>query len=427
MLRFKDTTTLPTVGLSGFEPPMNEIAAAMQDAVHRFSKEVLRPAGQALDKMTAQEVVVPGSLYWQTIEQAQQIGLMDGGLQGDDVYSAALVEAVVAEELGWGDSGLAISILAGSLPSMMAQALGNQELIDLTRGKVGCWIITQPDKGSDIQILYPERELPPGTPGNRGNLWGRLDGDEIVINGQSAAWVSNGAVAQTAMAYIGADYGDGLLDAKGKPNGMAVILPLDLRGVSKGKPLDKIGQRALPQGEIYFDNVRIPKRFAVALRDGYEANLTSTWSTAGTLMASVFTGAARSAFELALAYCHERKQGGGLLINHQLTRWRLGDMLRRIELCRATARRTIQYAAQAPQTHPYVTAMSKVTVTEEAMKVATEALQLFGGAGTSREFPIEKIFRDCRAAQIEDGENYTLTMRLGLLAGLLYEDGWTKQ
>lgn len=426
MLRLKDTTTLPTVGLTGFEPPLSEIGAAMQDAIHRFSKEVLRPAGQALDKMTAQEVVAPGSLYWQVIEQAAQIGLLDGGLQADDPCTAATVEALVAEELGWGDAGLAISILAGSVVSMMAQALGNQELIELARGKLGCWIITHPDKGSDVQILYPGRELAPGTPGNRGNVWGRMDGEEIVINGQSSAWVSNGAVAQIALAYIGADYGEGLLDAQGKPNGMAVIVPLDLPGVSRGKPLDKIGQRALPQGEVFFDNVRIPKRFAVALREGYEANMASTWSTAGTLMSSVFTGAARAAFEHALAYCHERRQGGDLLIQHQLTRWRLGDMLRRVELCRAMARRSVQYAAQSPQTHPYVTAMAKITVTEEAMKVAAEAFQLFGGCGTSREYPIEKIFRDCRAALIEDGENYMLTMRLGLLAGLLYEDGWTR-
>ncbi|MBV8125530.1 MAG: hypothetical protein JOY60_10245 [Burkholderiaceae bacterium] len=70
--------------------------------------------------------------------------------------------------------------------------------------------------------------------------------------------------------------------------------------------------------------------------------------------------------------------------------------------------------------------MSKVTVTEEAMRIAAKALQLCGGSGTSREYPIEKIFRDCRAAQIEDGENYTLTMRLGLLAGMPNEDGWTR-
>jgi alkylation response protein AidB-like acyl-CoA dehydrogenase len=77
-------------------------------------------------------------------------------------------------------------------------------------------------------------------------------------------------------------------------------------------------------------------------------------------------------------------------------------------------------------THPYVTAAGKVTVTEEAMKVVDEALQLFGGTGLSREYPIEKLYRDARAALIEDGENRVLTMRFGLLAEQLYAEGWSQ-
>jgi alkylation response protein AidB-like acyl-CoA dehydrogenase len=196
--------------------------------------------------------------------------------------------------------------------------------------------------------------------------------------------------------------------------------------VSKGKPLDKIGQRSLPQGEIYFDNVRVPKRFAVALKDEYYGNMASAWSFAGTHMSQVFTGVARAGFELALQYCHERKQGGKPLIDHQLTRYRLGDMLRRVEICRSVARRSLAYARLSPQTHPYVTASAKVTVTQEAMKVVDEAFQLFGGVGTSREYPIERLYRDARSALIEDGENYVLTMRLGLLAQQLYAEGWAR-
>jgi alkylation response protein AidB-like acyl-CoA dehydrogenase len=101
-------------------------------------------------------------------------------------------------------------------------------------------------------------------------------------------------------------------------------------------------------------------------------------------------------------------------------------MLRRVEMCRAVARRSLAYAHLSPAGHPYATASAKVTVTEGAMKNATEALQLFGGSGTSREYPIEKLFRDARAAQIEDGENYVLTMRLGLLAQQLYAEGWAQ-
>ena len=101
-------------------------------------------------------------------------------------------------------------------------------------------------------------------------------------------------------------------------------------------------------------------------------------------------------------------------------------MMRRVELCRAVARRSLAYARQTPQGHAYATASGKVTVTEEAMKVVTEAMQLFGGNGTSRDYPMEKLLRDARTALIEDGENYVLTMRLGFLAQQLYAEGWAQ-
>jgi alkylation response protein AidB-like acyl-CoA dehydrogenase len=308
---------------------------------------------------------------------------------------------------------------------MMAQAAGNQELIDLCTGKIGCWMVTQPDRGSDVGTMYAN-EWPAGAPGNKGNLTAAVSGDEIVINGQCAAWVSNGAVAQVALCYIAADYGDGYLREDQLANGLAAIVPLDLPGVSKGAPLDKTGQRPLPQGEVYFDNVKIPRRFAIAEQEGYYGNISSAWSYAGTLMCQVFTGVARSAFELALAYAHERKQGGVKLIEHQLTRYRLAEMGRRVEMARAMARRSLAYARTSPKTHAYVTAQGKVNVTEQAMEVVGEAFRMFGGNATSREYPIEKIYRDTCSALIEDGENYVLSMRMGGLLSQLYENGWTQ-
>ncbi|CAG4883687.1 Acyl-CoA dehydrogenase domain-containing protein [Georgfuchsia toluolica] len=426
MINLKTELTLPAVGLTGFEAPLNDIELSIQDTLHKFAKDVLRPAGQELDKMTAEQVIAPGSPYYEVLGKAAQLGLDSSLLAQMPPETAIRVESIIGEEMGWGDAGLGVSLACVTFPLEMAKAVGNPELVDLCRDKIGCWMSTQPDKGSDVQIFDMAREWPvKGGQGNKGNVWGAVGKDEIVINGQCSAWVSNGVIAQVALAYIGADYGDGFFDANGRPNGAVLIIPLDLPGVSKGKPLDKIGQRALPQGEIYFDNVRVPKRFAIALKDEFYGNLSSVWAFAGCHMGQIFTGVARAAFEMALQYCHERKQGGQLLIDHQLTRWRLGDMLRRVELCRAVARRSLTYARLTPAGHPYATASSKVTVTEEAMKITTEAMQLFGGNGTSREYPIEKLFRDVRSAQIEDGENYILTMRLGLLAQQLYADGWS--
>jgi acyl-CoA dehydrogenase len=426
MLTLKSELTLPAAGLTGFEVPLSDEERAIQDAVHQFAKNVLRPIGRELDRMSAEDACAPGSPYWAVFQEAAKMGLDPSFFSQFEPDVAIRLESIIGEEMGWGDAGLAVSIAAAGFPLQMAMAAGHQELVELCAGKIGCWMITHPDKGSDVQVFDMKREWPHAQPGNKGNVTAKVGKDELVINGQCSAWVSNGAVAQVALAYIGADYGNGFFAADGRPHGVAVIIPLDLPGVSRGKPLDKIGQRALPQGEVYFDNVKVPIRFAVGLENEYYGNMGSAWSYAGTHMSQVFTGVARSAFDLALAYCHERKQGGQLLIDHQLTRYRLGDMMRRVELCRSVARRSLAFARLSPRTHPYATASAKVTVTEECMKVTTEALQLFGGAGTSREFPVEKLFRDARAALIEDGENYVLTMRLGLLCQQLYAEGWSQ-
>jgi len=426
MLKLKTELTLPAVGLTGFETPLSEEETAIQGVVHQFAKNVLRPIGQELDRMSAEDVIASGSPYWTAMAEAAKLGLDPDLLAQFEPAVANRLESMIGEEMGWGDAGLAVSLTVNSFPLEMAKAVGNQELIDLSTGKIGCWMITHPDKGTDVGAFDMKREWVPGQQGNKGNMHAKVGADEIVINGQCSAWVSNGAVAQVALCYLTADYGDGFFAPDGRPNGVSAIVPLDLPGVSRGKPLEKIGQRALPQGEVYFDNVKIPRRFAVALKDDYYGNVASAWSFAGTHMGQVFTGVARAAFEMALHYCHERKQGGQRLIDHQLTRYRLGDMMRRVELCRAVARRSLAYARQTPSGHPWATASGKVTITEEADRIVAEAFRLFGGNGTTLEYPIEKLVRDVRSALIEDGENYMLTTRLGFLCQQLYEDGWTQ-
>jgi len=424
-MELKTELVLPAVGLTGFEPPLTELEVSVQETVHRFARDVLRPVGRELDRMSPEDAIAPDSPYYTVLAKAAELGMDPSFFEELEPEVAVRLESIVGEELGWGDPGLAVSMSVAGFPMMMAQAAGNQELIDLCTGKIGCWMLTQPDRGSDVGTMYAD-EWPAGAPGNKGNLTAVVSGDEIVINGQCSAWVSNGAVAQVALCYIAADYGNGYLRDDQIPNGLAAIVPLDLPGVSRGAPLDKAGQRPLPQGEVYFDNVRIPRRFAIAEQDGYYGNLSSAWSYGGTLMCQVFTGVARSAFELALAYAHERKQGGVKLIEHQLTRYRLGEMGRRVEMARAMARRSLAYARTSPQTHAYVTAQGKVNVTEQAMKVVRESFQMFGGNATSREYPIEKIFRDTCSALIEDGENYVLSLRMGGLLSQLYETGWTQ-
>ncbi|WP_185642913.1 acyl-CoA dehydrogenase family protein [Burkholderia sp. Bp9140] len=417
---------LPAVGLSGFEARLSEEEAGAQAALHRFAAEVMRPIGREIDKMPADEAYLPGSPFWQFHLEVAKLGLGPDALAGLEPAAAARMEAIVMEELGWGDAGLAVSTGAGAMPMLMAQASGNQELIDICAAKLGCWAATQPDRGSDGLILYADERYP-GSQGNKGNLQASFVGDEIVINGQTSAWVSNGAVAQVALLDIVADYGEGFYGPDGTTYGCNIIVPLDLKGISRGKPLEKLGKRALPQGEIYFDNVRVPRRFAIATREDYELKHAYAWAHAGTAMSHISAGLARAAFELALNYIHERRQGGALLAQHQLTQYRIGAIGVKVEAIRAMARHVAEYTKCSPRPHPYFTAAGKAFCSGEMLTVVNESLQLFGGVGLTREFPIEKLLRDARAMQIEDGENNILLTHYGYLVSQLYQqDGWAR-
>jgi acyl-CoA dehydrogenase len=415
---------MPHVELSGFDAGLTEEQSAIQQTVHRFAVEVMRPIGRELDRMPSDQAFVEGSPFWEFHRKAFELGMGPDVMAGMDPIVAARTEGMMIAEFGWGDAALATSAGAGEMPLRMAMASGKQELVEMCLGKLGCWCATQPERGSDGLTLYaPERF--PGSKGNVGNLRAKFIGDEIIISGQSSAWVSNGAVAQVALLDIAADYGDGLHDDEGNAYGCNIILPLDLPGISRGKPLEKIGKRPLPQGEIYYDNVRVPARWAIATRDDYKIKHAMAWANAGTAMSHVASGLARAAYELALAYVGERVQGGALLSKLQLTQYRLGVLGAKVEAIKAMARHVGEYTRISPQPHPYFTAAGKAFCCSEMFNVVNESLQLFGGVGLTNEYPVEKLLRDARAMQIEDGETHLLFMHFGYLMTQLHEvSGW---
>lgn len=416
----KHEVPLPVVGLAGFDAGLSEEEQGVQHAVHRFAREVMRPLGRELDRMPASDAYAPGSPFWQFHAEMQKLGIGPDGLASLPPEQAARMEGLLVTELGWGDAGLAVSAGAGGLAMLMAQASGQKELIELCEGRLGCWCATQPDRGSDGLILYAQERYP-GSKANKGNLQATFTADEIVFNGQSSAWVSNGPVAQVALMDIVADYGQGFHDEQGNTFGCNVIVPLDIKGVSRGKPLEKLGKRPLPQGEIYFDNVRVPRRFAIATRDDYELKHAYAWANAGTAMSHIAAGLARAAFEIALAYMSERRQGGALLAELQLTQYRVGGVGMKLEAIRAMARHVAHFTKCSPRPHPYFTAAGKAFCCSELMNVVRECLHLMGGVGLTREFPIEKLLRDAQAMQIEDGENNVLQMHYGYLLNRMHQ------
>ncbi len=392
---------------------LTEEERSIRDVVHRFAAEVMRPAGQALDRCTAAEVIARDSILWDVHAKWNALGVREltNEASGFTPAQLARVQCIVGEELGWGDAGLAISIGAGGFPTMLAEVSQNPELIAaFPPEKLGCWAITEPDHGSDV-IDLDERGARPGLV--KPNCVARRDGDFYVVNGQKAAWVSNGPVAETAALYTAVDNGNGV-------NGFGVFL-VDLRlpGVSRGRPLEKFGQRALPQGEIFFEDVRIPATHMVIPAEMYAIGAELTLCSANTGMGSTFVGCARAAYEMALDYAKQRVQGGVPIIRHQAVKLKLFEMFRKVEAARSLNRSVMLHNML---NNPFLGApagalpaiqfaiASKVTSTQTAFDVASDALQIFGGNGLSHEYPIEKVLRDARASMIEDGTNEVLSL-----------------
>jgi alkylation response protein AidB-like acyl-CoA dehydrogenase len=389
-----------------YEVELSEGERAVRETVHRFAEEVMRPAGAKLDAMAdPQDVIAADSILWEVFKQHRALGLADLAAPNADLMplQQARLRCIISEELGWGDSGLAISFGVAEFPRMMAQMSGKPALIERFSAEdcIGCWAGTEPDHGSDL-IYYMNR---PGLeqPG-RPNCIARKDGDSFVLSGQKAAWVSNGTIAKAAAMFCAVDMGDG------KRADGGFLVPLDVPGVSKGRPLNKIGQRALNQGEIFFDHVRIPADYMVIPPDAYGLATEMILSTANGGMGSIFVGVAQAALDLAIDYAKQRVQGGVPIFQHQSVKMRLFEMFRKVQAAKALSRQVTLYNSINAPPKLHLAIASKVTSTNTAFEVASSALQIFGGNGLSREYPIEKLLRDARASMIEDGCNDLLSM-----------------
>jgi len=402
-------TPIAKLGMLGAEPRLTEEESAIVDVLHKFAEQEMRPLGQRLDRMSPEAVIATDSPLWPFYAKFAELGFTVDLLVEMEPAQRAKTMCLFYEELGWGDSGLAISIGASTLPRYMARLFGNDYLAELCPpDKIGCWGITEPDHGSDTldpdgQIMHSEGSY------GRPNCIATLKSDTIVINGQKSAWVSNGIIGQVCVLYCAADSGAG----PDKENGAVIIVPCDAKGVSKGQPLNKMGQRALNQGEIFFDNVELPMEHLLAGPENYQRAVYAIHTDANALMGATFTGVARAAYDLAYAYVHERKQGGVPIIKHQSVAYRLFHMFRKVEAARALTRRVVEYNMTEPQPALHAAMTSKITATQTAFEVASDALQLFGGNGMTLEYPIEKLLRDARASMIEDGCNEILAIKGG--------------
>lgn len=387
----------------------------LRDMVRRFGAEVMRPAGIKLDKLgEPADVIAKGSVLWDVFRQFRALSLHTTGFSksigGMAEDMDPMTGILMLEEMGYADAGLAISLGVSGMPFTFCQYLPVPELQDLARQYVqdkdckliGCWGITEPDHGADWSLGGDKPECGP-------SLRGVLKGNEYIINGQKSAWVSNGTIATHSLLHVGLDPSRGM-----QGQGIA-ICPLDLPGITRGKPLNKIGQRPLNQGEIFFDDVHLPAKYMIMTprpvsetREG--GGLFSGGGIPMGSMAVMFGGLARAALDEAIKYAKQRIQGGIPIIEHKNIKLKLFEMFMMTESARSLARRLQLYNAMSGSSSMLHTMAGKWMSTETAFKVASEAVQIFGGNGLSKEHVIEKIFRDARAAMIEDGTNEALAL-----------------
>lgn len=401
------------------EIALNDEQKAMVATARKFAMEVLRPAGIALDKLGPEEVVRNDSVLWGVYKKYHELGFHKliipkalGGLEIDP-----LSWTLTIEQLAYGDAGLCESLACSIVPFLLSAAFGGPGLQNYVRdycndktGKmVGCFAFTEPDHGSDwVLAAQPGMADPKFAPSVRAVR----KGSEYVITGQKSAFISNGPIATHALLILNLDTSKGM-----RGTGIA-FLPLDLPGISRGKPLDKLGLRSYPQGALIFDEVKIPENMMMIANpeDGFK---TQQWilTPAGELLSSINTGLAQAAFDEALNYAKVRIQGGKPIINHQSIGLKLFKMFSMIESARAYARRVALYNAANPPGSAMHAQSSKVYCTEAAFKVTSEAMQILGAYGLSKEYPVEKMFRDARAGMIGEENNALSLVGASYLAG----------
>ena len=402
------------MGLVELDTNLTDEQKTMRNEARKFFMEVWRPAAIKLDKLAdPEDVIAKDSVLWDVLRQSYQLGYHRrsfptevGGLGLND----PIIGALISEEMGYAAADLAISLGVSSFPFTLAMMSPHPDMQNMVRQYcedteakiIGCWAITEPDHGSDWLLFDGEHSQDPKpTP----QLTAVLEGDEYVLNGQKSAWVSNGTIATHAALFLGLDPSSGMENC-----GVASI-PLDLPGITRGKPLNKLGQRALNQGEIFFDNVRIPKEYMICDDPAtYKMMIYTILAGANAGMGSLFVGTARAALDEALEYSKQRVQGGRPICEHQSVKARLFDMFTQVEAAGSLSRRVLAYNRVTTPPALHYSIASKIFSTEAAFRVASMAIQIFGGYGLSKDFHIEKIFRDARASMIEDGVNETLAL-----------------
>jgi alkylation response protein AidB-like acyl-CoA dehydrogenase len=354
-----------------------------RQSVHDFCANEVRPAAAEMDtnsEFNAKAVAKMGPLGLLGLNIPEEFG---GA--GVDTISAA----IAIEELGWACGGTALSIAAhNSLCCAPIAMFGNQEqkqrwLPGLASGKdgIGSLALTEPGAGSDLLGGVRTRA--------------ELDGDHWVING-SKSWITNASLAPVVVTLC-------RTDPEGGSRGLSlIVVPTDAKGLHIHPPEDKMGVRASPTHALTYEDVRVPKDHLLGeVGDGFRQAMHVL--DGGRIGIGALTiGQARAALEEAVRYANERQAFGGTLADTQAIQFMLADAATNIEASRLLVHRSAWLKDKGlPFTKE--AAMGKLFASETAEKVCRDAIQIFGAYGYSREYPVERIYRDTRMMTIGEG------------------------
>lgn len=359
---------------------LSEEQKALQDVSRKFALEVMRPKAAYYDDTA--EFPKP------IIEKAHEIGLMNGcipaSLGGAGLSNCDSV--AVSEELAYGCMGMATSMMVNDLALYPIVIAGTQEQKEkfvapfAKEPKLASFCLTEPQAGSDVVGLSTSI---------------KKDGNHYILTGQKM-FITNATYASQFMVYATLD------KSLGHKGICALIVDAKAPGVSVGKKENKMGQRASNTASVHFDHVKVPKENLVGQEgEGFKLAM-RTLDHSRPLVAISAVGLARSAYEHALSYAKEREQFNQPISSFEAIQFMLANMAISIEAARllcAKAAWQLDHGIRPTLEAAFAKAFSA----DMAMKVTTDAVQVFGGYGYVKDYPVEKLMRDAKLIQIYEG------------------------
>lgn len=362
---------------------LTEEQQQFRHVVHDFVAKEVKPLARHTDET--------GEFNWTAVKKMGPLGLL--GLEVPEEYGGAAVDAVSAaiaiEELGWGCGSTALAIAAHnglSLGPIIRFGSEAQKQTWLPRlasgeGKLGCLALTEPGAGSDLQGGVRTAAV--------------KEGDSWIIDG-SKMWMTNASISDVMVILC-------RTDRSGNSRSLSlIIVPSDTPGISINPAEKKMGLKGSPTHAVTFEEVRVPLENVLG-QEGRGLQQTLATLDSGRIgIGALAVGLAQAAYEAALKYAKERQTFGRPIAEHQAIQWMLADAATEIQ----AARLMVYWAAwQKSLGQPYTQAasMAKLFATEVSERVCRNAVQVHGGYGYSREFEVERIYRDTRLMTIGEG------------------------